>query len=265
MSLGVMTSSVLRESALGLLSPLLRLFTVEPSTLELRPELAAVAPAACPDGMVRVSGVHHEHVQRSCIGKQWGKCVAFEPELLLVEPANTTVDVCMDRFEWPNRVGAAPTVMVTFGEAEQLCSDVGKRLCTEFEWELACEGVRHWPWPYGWKRRAGACNSDRPYRSYNAAALASTDPKVRARETERLWQGSGSGAHPSCTSPFGVDDLVGNVEEWVRTSRAEWPRPSSLKGGYWSKPWTGCRGTNERHGGSFRFYQVGFRCCAAPR
>ncbi|MBM4360719.1 MAG: SUMF1/EgtB/PvdO family nonheme iron enzyme [Deltaproteobacteria bacterium] len=225
---------------------------------------ALAEPRTCPARMVHVRGVHHEHVQRVCKEKRWGKCVAFEPDLLLVEPAHTAIDVCIDRHEWPNRPGVEPDVMVTFGEAEERCASVGKRLCTEFEWELACEGPRTLPWPYGWQRAPGHCNGDRPYLGYNATKLESDDPSVRRREVARLWQGAPAGAHPRCVSAFGAEDLVGNVEEWVRTSRKEWPRPSALKGGYWSKPWTGCRGTNEQHGGSFRFYQVGFRCCQAP-
>ena len=219
--------------------------------------------APCPVDALHVSGVHHEHVQRVCIEKKWGKCVAFAPLLVLVEPADTPVDVCMDRFEWPNRAGAAPTVMVRFGEAEKSCASVGKRLCSEFEWELACEGPEHLPWPYGWQRSEGMCNSDRPFRAYDEAKITSEDDPLRQREVTRLWQGAPSGQFPQGVSPFGAQDMVGNVEEWVRTSRKEWPFPSSLKGGYWSKPWSGCRGTNERHGGSFRYYQVGFRCCQA--
>ena len=35
-------------------------------------------------------------------------------------------------------------------------------------------------------------------------------------------------------------------------------------GGFWAKPWTGCRGTNDAHEPSFEFYETGFRCCADP-
>ena len=58
--------------------------------------------------------------------------------------------------------------------------------------------------------------------------------------------------------------MTGNGEEWVLTSCPEWANESSLKGGYWSKPWAGCRGTNDSHGPQFRFYEVGFRCCKDP-
>ena len=40
--------------------------------------------------------------------------------------------------------------------------------------------------------------------------------------------------------------------------------PGSLMGGFWAKPWTGCRGTNDAHEPTFTFYETGFRCCADP-
>ncbi|MCA9624839.1 MAG: SUMF1/EgtB/PvdO family nonheme iron enzyme, partial [Myxococcales bacterium] len=171
---------------------------------------------------------------------------------------------CMDRYEWPNKKGAEPKVMLRFVDAEEACAKRGRRLCTEFEWELACEGPEHRPWPYGWQAEKGRCNVDAPYRPIYEARLSSSNRQEREREVRRLWQGAPSGAHPGCRSAFGVEDLIGNVEEWVATSRPEWPHRSSLKGGFWSKPWAGCRGTNEGHDPYFRFYEIGFRCCHDP-
>ncbi len=219
----------------------------------------------CPDDTVRVTGTHWERIQRVCRKTKWSaKCLEYQPELVLLEPRATPIDVCMDRFEWPNKKGENPVVMLRFGDAEDSCRSVGKRLCSEFEWELACEGPAHWPWPYGWKQVPGTCNADKPYRAYDEAKINSSNDAVRNAEVQRLWQGEPSGSRPGCVSPFGVFDLPGNVEEWVSTSRKEWPLPSSLKGGFWSKPWAGCRGTNERHGGQFRYYEIGFRCCKDP-
>ena len=220
--------------------------------------------ARCPPDMVLVEGVHHEYVQRLCSDHRAGHCFAMFPGLIAREPRVTAVRACMDTYEWPNRVGAQPVVMLRFVEAEAECAALGKRLCTEFEWELACEGPETSPWPYGWRHEVGACNADQPYRPVSEARLASRDAQVRDAETRRAWQGEPSGARPRCVSPFGVHDLTGNVEEWVQTSRPEWAFRSSLKGGYWSKPWAGCRGTNDSHGPQFRFYEVGFRCCKEP-
>ena len=35
-------------------------------------------------------------------------------------------------------------------------------------------------------------------------------------------------------------------------------------GGFWAKPWTSCRGTNDAHEPTFVFYETGFRYCAEP-
>jgi formylglycine-generating enzyme required for sulfatase activity len=225
---------------------------------------SAAAPASCPADMKLVEGTHHAFVQRLCLDFHTDHCFAFLPGLIAREPPVTPVRTCMDTYEWPNQVGALPVVMLRFVDAQAQCAAVGKRLCSEVEWEMACEGPETLPWPYGQKQIPGACNSDKPYRPVSEARLASNDPAVRAAETKRAWQGEPSGAHPGCVSASGVVDLTGNVEEWVTSSRPEWPYVSALKGGYWSKPWAGCRGTNERHGPQFRFYEIGFRCCKDP-
>jgi Sulfatase-modifying factor enzyme 1 len=219
---------------------------------------------SCPSGTKLVVGTHHENVERLCIDFHQGQCWDFFPGLVALEARSTPIAVCMDEFEWPNQKGALPPVMMRFSEATESCSKVGKRLCSEFEWELACEGPELRPFPYGFKQEPLGCINEKPYRVYSAKAIDSSDKEVRDRETTRLYQAEPSGSRPSCTSSYGVVDLVGNVEEWVTTSRPEWAYPSSLKGGYWSKPWSGCRGTNDSHGPLFRFYEVGFRCCAEP-
>jgi formylglycine-generating enzyme required for sulfatase activity len=209
-----------------------------------------------------VDGTHYEYVQRLCTDFHADHCFAFLPDFVALEPRETSIHACMDEYEWPNKKGAEPIVMASFVEAEVECASAGKRLCTEFEWETACEGPDLRPFPYGFENSKETCNTDKTYMTVSEAKLASDDRALRTREARRTWQGEPSGARPGCKSPSGVFDLVGNVEEWVRTSRPEWPFPSALKGGYWSKRWAGCRGTNASHGPRFRFYEVGFRCCA---
>jgi formylglycine-generating enzyme required for sulfatase activity len=211
-----------------------------------------------------VEGIHYEDVQRLCTDFRQQHCFAILPGLAAFESRATPIRACVDTYEWPNRAGVAPDVMMRFVDAEASCAAAGKRLCTEFEWETACEGPETLPWPYGFRYDGAACNSSKTYRPVSEAKLASSDPAVRDAEARRAWQGEPSGSFPACKSAFGVMDLTGNVEEWVSTSRREWPFRSALKGGYWSKPWSGCRGTNEAHGPQFRFYEVGFRCCKDP-
>ena len=53
----------------------------------------------------------------------------------------------IDRLPHPNDPAARPTTGVTREEAEALCANDGKRLCTEVEWERACKGdtLRDYP------------------------------------------------------------------------------------------------------------------------
>lgn len=220
---------------------------------------------SCADGMVLVQGAHVDQVQRLCIDWREGHCWGVLPGAIARERQTTNVAVCMDKFEWPNRAGAPPAVMDRFVEAEAKCQSVGKRLCSEAEWELACEGPQERLYPYGDAYDKTACNTDKPYKPVSEAKLASSNAAIWQREAKRVWQGEPSGSFPKCESPYGVMDMTGNVEEWVTTTRPEWQFRSSLKGGYWAKPWVGCRGTNDSHGPNFRFYEVGFRCCQDPK
>lgn len=224
----------------------------------------AGADARCPSDMARVQGEHAETLHRICTDWRDGHCFAILPHVFAEEGVITPVDVCIDRFEWPNKLGVAPRVMASHTDATAACGSQGKRLCTEFEWELGCEGNERRPWPYGWAFAPEMCNSAAPYRQPNEGLLASRNANAREREVARLWQGKPAGTFPQCISLHGAIDMTGNAEEWVNTSRPEWPYTSSLKGGYWSKPWAGCRGTNDSHDRSFRFYETGFRCCQDP-
>ena len=170
---------------------------------------------------------------------------------------------CIDRFEWPNQPGVKPLVAVDWIGARDRCAAVGKRLCTDSEWTLACEGPQRLPYPYGYARNAEACNIDKPYIIPDDAKWS--DPRTRSAELERLDQRDPSGARDSCVSPYGVFDTTGNVDEWVvnETGREDdKPYASGLKGGYWGPVRDRCRPMTTDHNRWYRYYQIGFRCCA---
>jgi len=172
---------------------------------------------------------------------------------------------CIDRFEYPNREGATPLLGLTWERAKAECESASKRLCTESEWTLACEGPAPLPYPYGFIRDSRVCNIDRPYRFPNDAAYA--NPSTRSEEIARLNQSEPSGTRRGCVSPYGVYDMTGNVDEWVlneKGSRSSYPFISGLKGGYWGPVRNRCRPITDVHNIWHHGYQIGLRCCADP-
>jgi formylglycine-generating enzyme required for sulfatase activity len=177
----------------------------------------------------------------------------------VLEGPTTAIKVCVDQFEAPNKRGANPMVMESYDSAVRWCNKRGKRLCSEQEWELACEGDEHRTLAYGWSVNVKLCNSNRRWKPVDFAKF--DGPREDAlRESAKLWQGTPSGRYPTCVSSFGLYDLNGNVEEWV-SARPGRRWPGALMGGFWAKGWTGCRGTNDAHQPNFAFYETGFRCC----
>ena len=194
-------------------------------------------------------------------------------------------DFCIDRYEAPNTETGSPLVMYTFDEAESWCQAQGRRLCFDDEWTRACEGASGLSYPYGNTREPGLCNDDETWLAYNQTLLNQwpmgvSDPDVEsfaellaaaravsgsavasADHVEYLYQAEPAGSNAGCISSDGVIDLCGNAEEWTRRRDGGLPGFSgSLKGRYWAESRT-CQQSVMGHGDSFRFYELGFRCC----
>jgi sulfatase modifying factor 1 len=229
---------------------------------------AMPSDSACPPDMAEVEGDYCPLVEQKCL--RWLdpatmlQCAEFERG---TNPGHCSMKTehqrfCVDRYEWPNKVGALPIYMASWYEAKASCEAIGKRLCGDTEWTLACEGPERQPYPYGdgYVRDDRACNVDKPYIVPDPEKVV--DPRMQARELARLDQREPSGARTSCVSPYGVHDMTGNVDEWVvNVSQAGKPYLSGLKGGYWGPVRTRCRPMTTAHQEAFRYYQIGFRCC----
>ena len=225
---------------------------------------------ACPPDMVGVEGDYCPLVDQRCLRfldpETNLQCAEFErtPAAGTCPIATQHKRLCVDRYEWPNRVGALAQYMASWNEAKASCESVGKRLCSDTEWTLACEGPERKPYPYGdgYVRDDRACNIDKPYIWPQPEKIFAA--KSQGEELARLDQREPSGSRSACVSPYGVHDMVGNVDEWVvNESQAGKPFRSGLKGGYWGPVRTRCRPMTTAHDESFRYYQIGFRCCAA--
>lgn len=115
----------------------------------------------------------------------------------------------IDLFPYPNEEGAIPRTGVTQREAEALCAEQKKRLCSELEWERACKGPENATYEYGDRYRADVCSTGRP-------------PRMLP-----------NGYRQGCRSEFGVRDMHGGVWEWTasRWGRGGDPKLVALRGG----------------------------------
>ncbi|WP_437734098.1 formylglycine-generating enzyme family protein [Sorangium sp. So ce1335] len=247
----------------------------------------------CPDDMVVVEGDYCPLVEQICLkhhkeylkdqarranpyGEVEGstsvseRCLEYKRPSVCLSKKRTPMRYCVDRYEWPNRKGELPALLVSWREAVKLCEGAGKRLCTEEEFNFACEGEEMLPYTYGYDRDPGKCNIDRPFRQRELSLYryerCMRDPKCKA-ELERLDQRVPAGSMPGCVSPFGVHDLNGNINEWVVRPGRKSPERSGLKGGWWGPMRGRCRPTVGFHKEEDYGYEQGFRCCkdAAPR
>lgn len=243
-----------------------------PALATLEPALAAAPDpipglvddkGACPTGMALVDGESCTEVEHTCLKKMEDdparRCLEFKPGADVCVAPKGHLRFCMDRYEWPGTPGAQPRVLVDYFEAEKLCKSVGKRMCKEDEFYLACEGPEHWPYAWGHSRHPSSCNIDRPYLMVDWVKWAKGG-QAMVEEAKRLDQALPIGAS-KCWSQYGIHDIAGNVDEWT-TARPGRELQGSLNGGYWGPVQNACRYVTTVHGPEFLFYQIGFRCCA---
>jgi sulfatase modifying factor 1 len=226
------------------------------------------AGSACPAGMKLVDGDYCTKIEQKC-QKSWYDpsnkktvCERFEaPSRCVGERVHKRF--CIDTYEWPNRAGERPEVMNIFYQAELKCAAVGKRLCTESEWTMACEGPDYRPFPYGYARDANKCNGDRMWDGPDMPLVAKRDPK----ELARLWQGVRSGSQPECISGYGVSDMPANADEVVSSETFTADFRGKFDSVHTGGPWyrgvrNQCRPKIYTHDEGFYYYFLSFRCCA---
>jgi len=146
----------------------------------------------------------------------------------------------IDRFEFPNRAGAAPLTGVDYDRAVELCGRQGKRLCSEDEWARACAGASGRDFPYGASYTEGACAAGKGVKRAQPA-----------------------GAFARCQTVEGVADLSGNVAEWTSSTLKPGAPQRVVRGGSWDQrgALVSCGARDYFLPGVGGAKHIGFRCC----
>jgi len=122
----------------------------------------------------------------------------------------------------------------------------GARLCTDWEWERAVRGADERRYPHGQQ-------------------LASEDANILDTYGGATGLGPDEvGLHPASRSPFGLDDMAGNVYEWVASSLVA--GDSVVRGSSFGFPALSAAAVNRTvTPPELRDTSVGLRVCATPQ
>jgi sulfatase modifying factor 1 len=225
-----------------------------PTVLPVEPDQSGV----CPQDMVLVEGEYCTDVVQVCA--RWlddetlpfARCAEYQSPAHCVG-ARVKQRFCIDRYEYTAPGQDLPLNYQSFDKASAVCSGLGKRICTESEWNFACEGEEMRPYPYGFSREA-VCNQDRN-------DLYEPNPHYQILADRR----EPAVARPGCVSPFGVYNMAGNMDEPVLREGSAHIEPyrNALKGGWWMAARNRCRPATTAHDDYYKDIQVGVRCCSS--
>src|SRR5262249_10299719 len=134
------------------------------------PDMALVSGSYCVTPVERC--VETRRIPSGERGMVDDQCLRYAEPVACYDQRRKPLRFCMDVYEWPNQKGELPQTLTSWQDARALCASKGKRLCTEEEFNFACEGEASHPYVYGYARDSTKCNFDKPYRPRTYTFLA---------------------------------------------------------------------------------------------
>jgi len=126
-----------------------------------------------------------------------------------IEVTNRRYKELMADHRYPPGEDDLPVTHVLKRDAEAFCRRAGRRLPTGAEWEKAARGTDGRIYPWGNEFMAGHANINRRMAPGSTNSSLCDSPLAASRGKMR------GGSFPKGRSPYGCEDMAGNVWEWV--------------------------------------------------
>jgi sulfatase modifying factor 1 len=219
--------------------------------------------------MIEVEGNYCQNVSETCLdwidkdatptsnsGIGHLRCATFKNPSICLSTTRKHLHFLMAKFEYPGTEGSYPLVGVNYYQAKSMAEKDGKRLCTEEEFNFACEGEEIHPYGYGdgYHRDSTICNIDKPWVDFN-----NYSPETWNDVGGGIYQAVKSSSNSKCKTTTGIININGNIDELLDSENS---KNEVLSGGYWGPVRDRCLSKTKAHGKDFSFYQIGFRECA---
>jgi formylglycine-generating enzyme len=206
----------------------------------------------CPAGMRLVDGPYCSDVRAECLTwldpedaaarrcKQYGETSCAVPTVHRA--------FCMAITEHTEVGSRLPMVNVDYYQAAAICKAEGNRMCAESEFSQACGGRHFTMYPTGNERRCDLCNCD------HTQNIGTWQHRVdyRAAVDEVA----------ACRSDYGIEALVGNVDEFYTRDESLGPYHVAMKGGHWLPVRNRCfQAATVAHSELYSANTASWRCC----
>jgi hypothetical protein len=160
-----------------------------------------------------------------------------------------------------SRQNVVPWTNLTYPQAVAACTAAGKRLCTEAEWQRACQSS------------TGTCNWSFATNCSTTPASGADPCNTQEYDTDPITPGNqdsliATGSLANCYASWGaaatahIFDMSGNAKEWTQARSAG---VNPLRGGSFNNILDGstCTFNFTVADDTFQFPNVGYRCCSS--